>query len=244
MAEQPDSLVYRPSTLLVFIDETGHEAYADSAYPVFGRGGCIVMGSECHNRVNRPWKKMLAEIEWGDQPFHTADFVQRLKAQDPATAASQMAAINRLADHGFFRFGVTTDYHTDRDYGVDGHLAVSLGLVDLIRRMAGERNPSSIALIFESSDRTDGLVRRDFSSELSAIDLFGRAIPVDGLFASKSARIPGLELADLLAHTAGDTRRYALRAGNHHTRSFKEMFQKVGPLGVSHYWAIDEVVAL
>jgi len=35
MSNLPDTLSYRPSTLLVFIDETGHEDYADRHYPVF-----------------------------------------------------------------------------------------------------------------------------------------------------------------------------------------------------------------
>jgi hypothetical protein len=46
MVDLPDSLSYGPGTMMVFCDETGDEAYADREYPVFGRGGCIVMGAE------------------------------------------------------------------------------------------------------------------------------------------------------------------------------------------------------
>jgi uncharacterized protein DUF3800 len=31
-----------PNCLLFFIDETGHETFADKNYPVFGLGGCAI----------------------------------------------------------------------------------------------------------------------------------------------------------------------------------------------------------
>lgn len=34
-----------PNCLLFFIDETGHETFADKNYPVFGLGGCAINSS-------------------------------------------------------------------------------------------------------------------------------------------------------------------------------------------------------
>jgi hypothetical protein len=48
------SLSYNPGTLMVFCDETGDERYSDTRYSVFGCGGCIVMGAEYQNRIERP----------------------------------------------------------------------------------------------------------------------------------------------------------------------------------------------
>src|SRR5665213_2960137 len=183
MAALPDSLSYDPGTLMVFCDETGDERYADTRYPVFGRGGCIVMGAEYQNRVVRPWQKLLRQIEWGSRPFHTSEFVQRLRGLDRRAADAQIEAINQFARHGFYRFGLTTHSGTQRPEQVDGHQVVSMALADVVRRIASACTPSSIAFIFEDSERSNKLVKRDFQLEnLSMSDNFGHAIPVDGFF--------------------------------------------------------------
>jgi hypothetical protein len=40
-----------PSGLLFFIDETGQETFADKNYPVFGLGGCELIGGYRHRRA-------------------------------------------------------------------------------------------------------------------------------------------------------------------------------------------------
>jgi hypothetical protein len=37
------TLKVHPHCLLIFIDETGHEEFADKARPIFGYAGCMVM---------------------------------------------------------------------------------------------------------------------------------------------------------------------------------------------------------
>ena len=238
-----EHLRYLPGTLMVFIDETGHEAYADLNYPVFGRGGCMVMGSEYNKRIVRPWKKLLQEIDWGGTPFHTSEFIQRLRSLDKATCDAQIESINQLARHGFYRFGVTTNSKIEFPSEIDGHAVVSGGLGNLLRRVAAACNPSSVAVVFEVSERTNRFVERDFVLDnLGMYDLFGREVSVDGYFCRKQLRIPGLELADLVAHTAGDNQRHALRGKEGVPLSFRELFRRAAGIGKAHYMRVETVV--
>lgn len=47
-------LTIGPSDLVFFVDETGHEEFADAAHPVFGYGGCAVMALEVLVAQRRP----------------------------------------------------------------------------------------------------------------------------------------------------------------------------------------------
>jgi hypothetical protein len=117
-----------------------------------------------------------------------------------------------------------------------------MALTDLVRKIAATCMPSSIAFIFEDSDRSNKWVRRDFPLEnLAMSDLFGWEAPVDGFFIPKSARSPGVEVADLIAHTAGINQRHALRNGAGFPKSFQEMFQRAGGAGLAFYWRIETV---
>ena len=49
-----------PNCLLFFIDETGHETFADKNYPVFGLGGCAINGSSAAAVIAEPWRAMKA----------------------------------------------------------------------------------------------------------------------------------------------------------------------------------------
>jgi hypothetical protein len=243
MSRIEEDFRYMPGTLMVFIDETGHEEYADPNYPVFGRGGCLVTGSEYNNRIVRPWKKLLQEIDWGDTPFHTSELIQRLRSLGKATCDAQIESINQLARHGFFRFGVTTHSKIIFPSEVDGHAVVSAGLANFLRRVVASCNPSSVMIVFEDSKRTNKFVERDFILEnLWMYDLFGHEVSVDGYFCKKQLRIPGLELADLVVHTAGDNQRHALRGKGGVPLSFKELFRRAAGIGKAHYLRVGTIV--
>lgn len=46
----------KPGSILVFIDETGHEEFADPKYPLFGLGGCLFPSSGAIKIVDAPWR--------------------------------------------------------------------------------------------------------------------------------------------------------------------------------------------
>jgi Protein of unknown function (DUF3800) len=60
-----------PNCLLFFIDETGHETFADKNYPVFGLGGCAINSSSAAAAIAEPWRAMKAAHFGGeDVPLH------------------------------------------------------------------------------------------------------------------------------------------------------------------------------
>ena len=48
----------RPDCLMFFVDETGHESFADPDYPVFGLGGCAVLAGNIDHLLRAPWRAM------------------------------------------------------------------------------------------------------------------------------------------------------------------------------------------
>ena len=55
MTEQVDSQIANttPNTLLIFLDETGQERYADPKHPVFGIGGCAMISDHYVRRIQK-----------------------------------------------------------------------------------------------------------------------------------------------------------------------------------------------
>jgi len=213
-----DSLPLTPKTLLVFIDETGNEDYSDPKNPTFGRGGCAVLGAQYRELIRNPWRKLKREKLGGNlRPFHATDF----ERSRPSLA--QITAINRFLQRPFWRFAVMSDAGTELPNGVDGHQAVSLVAKQFITRLASSMEIDRVALVFEASSRCDGLVRRDFPL-VDVQDAQGTAIPVDGYFMPKASMEAGLEVADLVAHTAGRQRRHQISGKSGATKDFKAMY--------------------
>lgn len=51
------ALEYHPDDLLIFLDETGSEKRIDPNYPIFGYGGCAIMGRDYSSVIDIPWKE-------------------------------------------------------------------------------------------------------------------------------------------------------------------------------------------
>lgn len=118
------------------------------------------------------------------------------------------------------------DARTELASGVDGHRAILLVTINFIRKLAATyKDIASVALVFEASERSNELVKRDVHlSALQLADAHGEPIPVPGYFISKSMLEPGLQIADLVAHTAGWQRRHQLRGNGGALPDFQQMF--------------------
>ena len=69
------------------------------------------------------------------------------------------------------------------------------------------------------------VVRRDY--DLASMDLKnirGRRVEVEGCFMPKSSMEPGLEVADMIVHTAGRQRRYQVAGKTGFTTDFKQTY--------------------
>ena len=118
---------------------------------------------------------------------------------------------NTFIARPFWRFATMCDFKTELPAGVDAHKAISLVTMSYFARQVSRCDVDVVALIFEGSDRGDSLVRHDY--DLATMDLknmWGRRVEVEGCFMSKGSIEPGLEVADVIAHTAGRQRRHEM----------------------------------
>jgi hypothetical protein len=71
---EDDELVVHPHCLMFFVDETGHEEFADPKYPVFGLGGCAVLATNIERDIKRPWRDLKSRHFGGaNVPLHASD---------------------------------------------------------------------------------------------------------------------------------------------------------------------------
>jgi hypothetical protein len=127
----------------------------------------------------------------------------------------------------FWRFAVMCDSQTKLPDGMDAHRAVSLVTIKFVARsVAAIRvDVERIALIFEASDRGNKLVERDFDlARMQIANRAGRILEVDGYFMEKKRMEAGLEVADLVTHTAGRQRRHQIKGGEGFVPDFKQMY--------------------
>jgi hypothetical protein len=109
---------------------------------------------------------------------------------------------------------------------MDGHKAILVVTINFISRLvAAMKDVNTVALVFESSDRGDSLGKRDF--DLANMKLYnerGQRLIVDGYFMGKKSMEAGLEVADLIAHTAGRQRRHEMAGRESVTPDFKHTY--------------------
>jgi|SRR5579872_1894111 len=215
-----DELKLPARSLIVFIDETGNEDLSDPKNPTFGRGGCGCLYPEYEQRIKKPWRKLKRERLGGaSKPFHAAEFEQTRPTM------RQISGINSFVALPFWRFAVMLDAKTGLPDGIDAHKAISLVTSTYVSRVVAKSDVDVVALIFEGSDRGDSLVKRDF--DLSRMDLQNKSgvrVVVEGCFMKKESLEPGLEVADLIAHTAGRQRRHELGGNVGHVKDFKQTY--------------------
>ena len=216
-----DTLALKPYTLLVFIDESGNEDYSDPNNPTFGRGGCGVLGADYKRLIKKPWRKLKREKLGGaTKPFHAVEFGQSRPTK------AQITGISRFLEQPFWRFAVMSDARTELPDGVDGHQAVSLVTLNFVRKLvANYGNLTDVAFVFEASGRGDELVKRDFDlANMNFVNRSGNHIEVEGYFIEKKYMEPGLEVADLIVHTAGRQRRHQLAGKEGVVKDFEQMY--------------------
>ena len=109
--------------------------------------------------------------------------------------------------------------------GIDAHKAISLVTINFFASLILQCDVDVVALIFEASDRGDSLVKRDY--DLASMDLKnmrGHRVEVEGCFMPKASMEPGLEVADLIVHTAGRQRRHEMAGKRGHTKDFQQTY--------------------
>jgi len=218
--------------LLVFMDETGHETFAGD-HPYYAVGGCGIIGAH-YDAVKAQWRELRRTINGDpDAPLHAADLNY---APENLVAVSEFFKLPAFA-----RFAVSATNKTN--FAVDMHAMVPvMGMLKKhIARFVSRLPPTvctSIALIFESSERGDPLVKQHFG-ELGLVE-DERPIPTEHCFMPKSAREPGLEIADFVVSAAGTQARFYHRGKTEFAKDYQAVFHQLPP-PISQFFHISEV---
>lgn len=228
--ESNANLVFPEDCLVVFVDDTGHEALV-KGHPVYGLGGCAVMGSHLDRVICQPWRNVRQCITGSaDTQLHASTFAQ----------GATQEQINFVAEffktQPFARFGAIISTTTK--------LIDELGPVPTISKCLQNRivdifkwTPcKEIRVIFESSDRADPLIEDAFQGfEISENN---NPIPIECYFMPKSAAHPALEVADFVMHAVG--RQARRNAQKRDLPDFEAVFHSVDKKLVS-FMEINEV---
>jgi hypothetical protein len=153
------------------------------------------------------------------KPFHATEYERSRPTK------YQIGGINSFMSLPFWRFAAMSDSRTEFPAGVDAHKAISLVTILYFSRLVAKHDVDVVALIFEASERGDTLVKRDY--ELARIDfrnMWGRQVEVEGCFMPKASQEPGLEVADLIAHTSARQRRHEIGGRSGHTKDFQQTY--------------------
>jgi hypothetical protein len=230
MAEQgEEELKFSNDSLLVFMDETGHETFAGD-HPYFAVGGCAFVGAH-HAAVSAQWREVRRAIVGDpDAPLHAADLKY---TEENFAVLSQF-----FKSPAFARFGVATTDKTNFTVGIHTMAAVMGTLKQHIARIVERLPCSTLALIFESSQRGNPLVQQYFG-ELGLLDN-GRPVPTEHCFMPKSAGEPGLEIADFVASAAGSQARFYHRGKIGFAKDYQDVFHQFPP-PMSQFLHITEV---
>lgn len=227
-----NDLRVQPNSLLIFLNETGHEQLSDPQYPVFGIGGCAVMGSAYDQFIKTPWKKMKADYFGGHNvALHAADLHSITKEQIDALAYFFKA-------NPFSRFAAIMKITTSISGEITPYQIISGSVAKRIEKISSIYPFHSIKMIFESSNRTDLLAAKHFEYLRAMVD--GQEIPVNKYRMPKSTLEPGLEVADFIVHTGGSQVRGRMAGKRRWRKDFESIFHDVDDHLVS-YLEIDSV---
>jgi Protein of unknown function (DUF3800) len=210
--------------LLVYIDETGHELFADQKYPMFGIGGCAILSQTCHRLIDQPWRRLKEEVfGMQDKPLHASQILR-------TATAEQRRNLLRFFSNGLFsRFAAVIRSDSSIPLSTVPYQIVAGVVYRAISKIAYPYPLDSLALIFEDSERGNRLAHQYFGP--MKCELEGKEIPVKKHRMAKGTLEPGLEVADFVVNTAGRHIRHAMKTGRREPNDlFRATFANVSSL--------------
>jgi len=220
----PENSTFVPSEgcLLFFIDETGHEDYADPTYPLFGMGGCAHLAGYCWRDLDGPWQNLCKThfSELKNSPMH---------ASKQRCSPDQAAALGDFFKNGIFgRFAVMTRASTTKPDTVTALRLVASCLVQQVMAISRFYRLDSLGFIIEDSERTNAAVAQAFAG-VQFKDNRGNLVPASWNFLPKASREPGLEVADFVLHAAGGQVRHRLQGKKGFRKDYDAVFRTKFP---------------
>lgn len=217
---------------MVFVDETGHEAFRGS--PMFAFAGCACRSSDYDALIAQPWRRLVDEKFGGD--------ARRMHASEFRPSAEQAADLGAFFVAGrFHRLGAAI-----RDTSVVSGYETRVGacldtLFHLTREVLDSISPVfAVHFIFEESERLRAAVERHHSPRAIEAPLRADRVPANYHWQPKSALEPGLQVADFIAHAVhGQVVMGNQRGGYQQPRKdFESVFSPHSP-ALNHYLEIN-----
>jgi hypothetical protein len=228
-----EELEVSPNCLLVFVDETGHEEYKNKDYPVFGFGGCAVLNSSYEMLIKKPWLEMKTTY------FGGIDVLLHGSASNKYSQEQKVRLCEFFKSNHFFRFSHMMKASTPLPDGFVPYHFAALGLLKCVEKCVTNFPADSIAMIFEDSQRGNKFIPRYFSPyQFSTPD--ASIVPIEWLFMPKSSIEPGLEIADLIAHSTGAQTNARLKGKLREGKDIKCIFDSVDNR-LKRYVEIEEI---
>ena len=222
-----------PACLMFFIDETGHESFADERYP-----SVWIRRLRDHKLCGKRRHKQAMARDEGSTFWRRECTPTCQRTSKPHTCTAQR--IGRLfREQQFARLAVTMSKSvvllaeaTPFDITAG---ALMNRYRDLLMRCSPE--PNEVAFLHEASDRLDQLVEKHFGG--AVVQINHKHVPVHKGLVAKSNGLPELEVADFIMHAA---RRRAVHLHRdptaHAGKDFEVVFRS--NLGSSSYIHISE----
>jgi hypothetical protein len=209
------------NTLLVALDDTGHEEMVDDRYPVFGIGGCAVLVRDYQRLIEIPWnwlcKKHFGNVE---RPIHATDHFKNLTKE-------QIESLNAFFQtFHFFRIAVTVGQNAQKEIETS---YIDLAGPCLLQRICDVGKWAGffdrVVILFESSERIESQVIHSLSGK--KIMRNNQSIDIELGVMPKSVISPMLEVADVIIHTAGSQTRDRNKGNLNMRLDYKAVFQSV-----------------
>jgi Protein of unknown function (DUF3800) len=183
---------------LLLIDDTGDPAYRDPVNPIFGLGGCAVLARDLVRVIREPWAAVRTAVAGSS----TAQ-IHATRAERRMNKTKENAIRSFFIEQQFMRLAYVSSAQTQyaRTTEIDDVVIRSTAAVLLQRILeVAKWTPfSSIVAIFE--DNPYLRPRLEAAPGDLQFEENGRVIPHEWCIMSKSAREPGLEVADFMMHT-------------------------------------------
>lgn len=138
-----------PTSLVVFVDETGDELFADPRHPVFGFGGSAVMAPYLDVLIRNPWRQVRNIIAGTpDGQLHAS------RLRNPPVEHIEVL-VHFFQTWAFARFAVTCSLHTAKPPSMETCCYVlnclKMRITDIVRWTPAQ----SVHLIFEGNERLE-----------------------------------------------------------------------------------------
>jgi hypothetical protein len=213
-----EPLVLRGCSLAAYVDDTGHESL--KGQPVYGLGGCAVMGCDYERIINQPWRAVRKHV--------TGSSDGRLHANKFSRKPEDIDVVARFfREQPFWRFAAVFTQETILAEQLT-RLGTMKGVLEKrINDIVGKTLCKQVGVVFESSQRTNRLIESAFQS--FDFRRGSERVPSECGFMPKSAGEPALEVADFVMHAVGRQMRHCLTKRDTYLPDFCAVFHAVGP---------------